>query len=143
MDKGFRRPSDRSRHFCHQTVTDDILRPKTFAEDSLEVNVLLGCADMIKSGVVAVVDHLRAGMKWKEELQRAVYAYQKSGMRCLLAATLSDKPYYEAVPEELVFPSEIRKALEVKARQGTWNRQTLMELARFCALSTNHRVSLG
>ncbi|HHY37728.1 MAG TPA: amidohydrolase family protein [Clostridia bacterium] len=124
-------------------MTDNILRPKTFAEDSLEVNVLLGCADMIKSGVVAVVDHLRAGMKWEEDLQRAVYAYQKSGMRGLLAVSLTDKPYYEAVPEELVFPSEIRKALKVKARQGTWNRQALMELARFCALSTNDRVSLG
>lgn len=57
----------------------------------IRVAVLLGCAEMLRSGTTAVVDHFRQTPLTPEAVRAAVAAYREAGMRARVAVMLRDR----------------------------------------------------
>ncbi|WP_338833218.1 Melamine deaminase [Moorella humiferrea] len=78
--------------------------------EDIYLSTLLGCIEMIKSGVTSCIDHLASGL---EGLEAALKAYQEAGIRAVMAPMVSDKYYYQTLPvkgEDL--PAEIKSEFE-------------------------------
>ncbi len=80
----------------------------------IRLAILLGCAEMLRSGTTAVIDHFRQTPLSPDAVETAVAAYRESGMRCGLALMLRDRvmpPWVKSTwnPEHLlnsIFPED-------------------------------------
>ena len=65
----------------------------------IEVGTLLHAIQLLKSGCTCVIDQFRFfGLPEQEEIEQAVTAYQKSGMRALVAFDMRDRPNRSIMP---------------------------------------------
>jgi 5-methylthioadenosine/S-adenosylhomocysteine deaminase len=74
------------------------LRQNMTVED-VYINTLLGCAELLASGCVAVTDHVRFFPHLDEQCLKAVFsAYQQAGIRACVTPVIADRPASEALP---------------------------------------------
>ena len=65
----------------------------------VEVAALLQAAEMLKSGITAMVDHFRYGaLPSVEAISAAFGAYRQAGIRAAIAPMYEDKPYIDSMP---------------------------------------------
>lgn len=84
------------------------------SEREIYLRTLLGCMEMLKSGVTSVVDMIfEAPWPTPESISAIMRAYRDAGMRCRLIIGMADKPFYQTIPllpERL--PNDLRDALD-------------------------------
>ena len=68
---------------------------KLLEPEDVYYSVLLGIAEMLKTGTTACIDHLAQSY---EGLEAAMAAYEISGMRTAMAPMISDKDYLDSLP---------------------------------------------
>lgn len=96
-----------------------------FATHNLErediyIGTLLGCIEMIKSGVTTCLDHLALGLSG---IETALKAYEDAGFRVALAPMVSDLPYYKTLPinNENEIPESILKEMKYEHNDSIEN----------------------
>ncbi len=74
------------------------------------VSTLLGCMEMLKTGITSVIDQLISDFDGYEAV---LQAYRDSGMRACVAPMVSDLRFYETLPGRAnVLPDELRKEID-------------------------------
>ena len=68
---------------------------KLLEPEDIYYSVLLGIAEMLKTGTTTCIDHLAQSY---EGLEAAMSAYEISGMRTAMAPMISDKVYIDSLP---------------------------------------------
>jgi guanine deaminase len=78
-----------------------------FTPEDVHASAMLGCIEMIRSGITTVLDHLNFNTG-SEGIEAALEAYVSSGMRAVMSPMVSDRFYYETLPlKDGDLPSEM------------------------------------
>ncbi len=92
--------------------------------EDIYISTMLGCIDMIKSGVTTCLDHLAVGL---DGIDSALNAYIDAGMGVVMSPMVTDKQYFDTLPVKLnTLPDE----LMVKISKN--KSKTATEVAEFC-----------
>jgi 5-methylthioadenosine/S-adenosylhomocysteine deaminase len=75
-------------------------------DEAIRLGVLLGAADMIRSGITSCVDHF----PHLSRTEAALLAYEESGLRVAFAPMMHDVPDHHFLPVQL--PEELRRQLD-------------------------------
>jgi 5-methylthioadenosine/S-adenosylhomocysteine deaminase len=98
--------------------------------EDVYLRTLLGCLEMLRSGVTMAVDdvvHLPAA---EDAVEAVMRAYDDAGLRALVTGTTVDGAYHLTLPwAEEVFPPEIRREFEARPRPTV---RDLTAFARRC-----------
>lgn len=122
------------------------LRQRQMTEETLELSTAtrgaataLACAEMLKSGVTAVVDHfaLRAGIT-AEIIEAVIGAFERTGIRGVLAPSLRDQNFLELLGVRV--PGKRGKNLKADNR---WQDETIQALEQVKSSSTIANLMLG
>ncbi len=92
----------------------------------IHVGTLLHAIQLLKSGCTCVIDQFRFyGLPESDEIEQAATAYQKSGMRALVAFDMRDRPNTTLLPKEV---KDIpQSALDMmQAREMTFDDQVAL-----------------
>jgi 5-methylthioadenosine/S-adenosylhomocysteine deaminase len=72
---------------------------RTYDWKALHLSSMLGCIEMLKTGVTTVLDHFDSPIPSEfKGVDAAVKAYTDSGMRAVVAYTVSDMKYEDTIP---------------------------------------------
>lgn len=92
--------------------------------EDIYVSTMLGCIDMIKSGVTTCLDHLAVSL---DGIYSALNAYIDAGMGVVMSPMVTDKEYFDTLPvKKDALPDEI---LNVISKSKS---KTATEVAEFC-----------
>ena len=75
------------------------------------LSALLNCAEMLKSGTTACIDHFPEQGFSMEDVDAVVQAYKDAGMRAIIALRVFDEPYRDIYPAAGQFPPDVAELL--------------------------------
>jgi cytosine/adenosine deaminase-related metal-dependent hydrolase len=89
--------------------------------EDVYISAMLGCIEMIKSGITTVLDHLNFSTG-SEGLEAALRAYEVAGMRAVMSPMVSDKFYYKTLPvkDGDLPPQMIREFEAIKPKSAAY-----------------------
>lgn len=101
--------SDRTNHkvFMWENQVDTANR----SMEEIEVSALIGCLQMLKSGTTAVIDHFPEQGFGIEDVAAVVRAYERCGMRSVVALRIFDGEYSDILPPPERMTQALRDAL--------------------------------
>jgi len=100
------------------------------SEEEIYASAVLGCVEMIRRGVTAVIDHYPEQNCTTEAVAPVVRAYADTGMRAAIALRIFDLPYDDIDPEHVEGIDEtLKKEL---ARENPLSIAPADELAATC-----------
>jgi len=74
---------------------------RTYDWNALHLSAMLGCIEMLRTGVTTVLDHFDSPVQADfKGVDAPMKAYTDSGMRAVVAYTLSDRKYEDTIPIE-------------------------------------------
>ena len=92
--------------------------------EDIYISTMLGCIDMIRSGVTTCLDHLAVGL---EGIDSALNAYIDAGMGVVMSPMVTDKQYFDTLPvNKDTLPDELLNKINKN------KSKTATEVADFC-----------
>jgi cytosine/adenosine deaminase-related metal-dependent hydrolase len=72
---------------------------RTYDQEALRISAMLGCIEMIRNGITTVLDHFDSPLKTEYKgASSVIEAIINSGIRGVIAYTISDRRYEETLP---------------------------------------------
>jgi 5-methylthioadenosine/S-adenosylhomocysteine deaminase len=120
----------------YRAVTEE---KANLTSEEIGAAVALACAEMLKNGVTAVVDHFstRPGLSVRK-MQAVLGGFEKTGIRGVLAASLRDQDFLR-----LIHSPRIRKGPLRDRREEPWRDQVLTVLEEIKKSSKITTLMLG